>query len=325
MKFHKLDSVTKDLGGFTVGRLLPQLHLKHAGPFVFLDHMGPATFAPGKGMDVRPHPHIGLSTVTYLFSGKIHHKDHLGFSQDIAPGDVNWMTAGKGIVHSERTPADLRAKGQDLHGLQMWVALPKDDEDCEPSFHHHPKETLPTWIEQDHSLRLILGQAFRHRSPVKTYSKMFYVDVHPKTNHTLSLEGFLTDQLELKNQLSLAIYPLRGEVEIQAPASIFSKIETLNHSSHPNPRKIGPRQIGCLQIAADEAKEILPQISLKSSPDSGPAHYVLFGGEDFPEERFLFWNFVSSSKDKIEDAKKKWQDQTMGKIEGETEFIPLPS
>src|SRR4051812_1853618 len=164
-----------DLGGFTVRRVLPQLRARHIGPFVFFDHMGPAQFAPGIGMDVRPHPHIGLATVTYLFEGAIEHRDSLGNVRSIRPGDVNWMTAGRGIVHSERTPVTERAAGQGVHGIQTWIALPLDSEEVEPSFHHHPAATLPEFKLDGVTLRLIAGETLGHRSPVTTFARMFYL------------------------------------------------------------------------------------------------------------------------------------------------------
>ena len=170
-----IDPKIHDLGGFSVRRVLPHVSARHVGPFVFFDHMGPATFAPRNGIDVRPHPHIGLATVTYLFEGAIEHRDSLGFVQTIRPGDVNWMTAGRGIAHSERTPAAERAAGHALHGIQVWVALPRDAEEVEPSFHHHDAGQLPRFDRDGVALRLVVGTAFGLRSPVLTFSEMFYL------------------------------------------------------------------------------------------------------------------------------------------------------
>ena len=166
----------RDLGGFSVRRVLPAARLRMVGPFVFFDHMGPTQFPRGEGVDVRPHPHIGLATVTYLFEGEILHRDSLGFEQPIRSGDVNWMTAGRGIVHSERTPAVVRAKEHRLHGIQSWVALPKTDEETAPGFFHHPAGSLPQITQGGTTLRLIAGSAFGQTAPVKTFSKMFYLD-----------------------------------------------------------------------------------------------------------------------------------------------------
>src|SRR5579885_725229 len=166
---------SQDLGGFLVRRALPHRRCRHVGPFVFFDHMGPARFEAGRGVDVRPHPHIGLATVTYLFAGALEHRDSLGSVQTIRPGDINWMTAGRGIVHSERTPHAERSAGHDVHGIQIWVALPRAEDATEPSFHHHPARTLPEIECGDVHLRLLVGSAFDRRSPVATHSAMFYV------------------------------------------------------------------------------------------------------------------------------------------------------
>ncbi|MFN8945128.1 MAG: pirin family protein [Pseudobdellovibrionaceae bacterium] len=333
MKLFKLSSMTKDLGGFHVARLLPQIHLHSAGPFVFLDHLGPAVFPPGKGMDVRPHPHIGLSTVTYLFSGKIHHRDSLGNILDIAPGDVNWMTAGSGIVHSERTPPDLRVSGQTLHGLQMWIALPKKDEDISPSFHHHPRTELPFWEEQDHSCRLILGEAFQKKSPVQIHSNLFYLDLHQNLSNPLKMTDFLPREYQGEGQFSFVIYPLEGTVQIHFPDSIKAQIKVFDHLSteqqspdhEKNPTwSVSAKQFACFQIPAHQVREFLNSLTLTRDAEDTKAHYVLFGGEELAESRHIFWNFVSSSKEKIETAKQLWHQQKMGQVPGETEFIPLP-
>lgn len=181
---------TRDLGGFTVGRVLPFARRRTVGPFIFFDVMGPADFKPGAGIDVRPHPHIGLATVTYLFNGEIRHRDSLGFDQVIRPGDVNWMTAGRGIVHSERTDAAPREAGQKMHGIQSWVALPEADEDCAPSFHHHPKATLPLIDRDGAAMRLIAGKAFGETAPVKTYSPIFYLGVEAEAGADIPLPDY---------------------------------------------------------------------------------------------------------------------------------------
>ncbi len=281
-----IESRKKDLGGFTVGRVLPYAKKQTVGPFIFLDHMGPAEFAPGQGMDVRPHPHIGLATVTFLFEGAITHRDSLGFQQDIRPGDVNWMTAGKGIVHSERTPGDLRKSGQKIHGLQIWVALPKEAEQIEPSFHHHPSSSLPEFKSQGAQVKLILGEAFEHKSPVKTYSPMFYFEVKQAQG------GRLEYSVAPKHEV--ALYILSGEIEIDE-------------------QHFGPRQMPVLKTGNN--------LNLRSIKDS---HFIVLGGEPLAEPRHIWWNFVASSKDLIEKAKAKWQEQGFDQVPGETEFIPLP-
>lgn len=330
MKFLKLSGTQKDLGGLQVSRLLPQMHLHTAGPFVFLDHMGPSHHPAGPGMNVRPHPHIGLATVTYLFEGKIHHKDSLGSSQEIAPGDVNWMIAGSGIVHSERTPTSLQASGQTLHGLQMWVALPAAQEDCAPSFQHHPASELPIWTEQLHQLRLIIGTAFGKASPVQVHSNLFYLDVAMINAHPLRFEHFLTFPSPVTRPVSLAIYPIQGQIKLELPDRFKKTFSVTDHtlaplSDEPNPWILSPNQIGCFQLSPDLALDFFKHFHLFSLDHNLPCHCVLFGGEEFPEYRHITWNFVSSSKTKIEDAKKRWQDQTMGQVPGETEFIPFPS
>ena len=195
----------RDLGGFSVWRLLPSAARRMVGPFVFFDHMGPAEFGPGQGIDVRPHPHIGLATVTYLFEGAIEHRDSLGSLQRITAGDVNWMTAGRGIVHSERTPADLRASGGRMQGLQTWVALPRDQEHCNPAFVHHPAATLPVIEMPGVSMRLIAGSAFGQTSPVECASSMFYIAVEMEAGASFVLPDAYAER---------GVYPLLGDVSI---------------------------------------------------------------------------------------------------------------
>ena len=194
----------RDLGGFFVGRVLPFAKRRMVGPFIFFDEMGPAQFEPGAGIDVRPHPHIGLATVTYLFDGEIRHRDSLGYDQLIRPGDVNWMTAGRGIVHSERTDAPTRDAGQKMHGIQSWVALPEADAECAPSFHHHPKATLPLIERDGASMRLIVGEAFGETAPVKTYSPIFYLGVEAEAGADIPLPDYE----------ERATYIVSGEIEI---------------------------------------------------------------------------------------------------------------
>jgi hypothetical protein len=280
-----IDPRVHDLGGFSVRRALPHLRARHIGPFVFFDHLGPAQFAPGQGMDVRPHPHIGLATVTYLFAGAIEHRDNLGNVQTIRPGDVNWMTAGRGIAHSERTPVVERAAGQHVHGLQTWVALPSEAEEVTPSFHHHPAASLPQIDPNGVRLRLIAGDAFGERSPVKTFSTMFYLAAEFPAASVLILPpehieravyatdaALLIDGVELAAG-HLAVLPPGGKVEIRAAAA---------------------------------------------------AHAVLFGGDPLDGERHVWWNFVSSSRERIERAKADWVAERFAPVPGETEFIPLP-
>jgi len=274
-----------DLGGFTVRRVLPQLRARRVGPFVFFDHMGPAVFVPGQGMDVRPHPHIGLATVTYLFEGAIEHRDNLGNVQTIRPGDVNWMTAGRGIVHSERTPTVERAAGQHTHGIQTWVALPKDAEEAAPEFHHHAAASLPAWESNGVRLRLVAGEAFGYRSPVHTFSRLFYVAVE---------------------------FPAGGSLVVPA-----EHIERAVYATD------APLSVGGVELAVAHMA-VLPARMDVEIRAAQPARVILCGGDPLDGDRHLWWNFVSSSRERIEKAKADWAAMRYAPIPGEAEFIPLP-
>ncbi|QNM98222.1 pirin family protein [Chitinimonas koreensis] len=282
---HLLKPHERDLGGFTVKRLLPSLPKQAVGPFIFFDHMGPAAQAPGQGMDVRPHPHIGLATVTYLYEGEILHRDSLGSVQRIRPGDVNWMTAGSGVVHSERSPDDARARGQTLHGLQTWFALPKQDEDAAPGFWHHPAETLPLLEEPGLSLRVVLGSAYGARSPVHTYGDTLYVagELAPGAAFEVPAE-----------HAERGVYVARGRVEIDGE----------------------PVEAGQLAV-------LTPGVAVTVAATADTRLLVL-GGEPLDGPRFIWWNFVASSRERIEEAKLRWQEGRFPQVPGETEFIPLP-
>ena len=275
----------RDLGGFSVRRLLPSAARRMVGPFVFFDHMGPAEFGPGQGIDVRPHPHIGLATVTYLFEGAIEHRDSLGSLQRITAGDVNWMTAGRGIVHSERTPADLRASGGRMQGLQTWVALPRDQEHCNPAFVHHPAATLPVIEMPGVSMRLIAGSAFGQTSPVECASSMFYIAVEMAAGASFVLPDAYAER---------GVYPLLGDVSINEGVLPAGQMAVLNQSE--------PVTLQALS----------------------PARLMLLGGEPLDGERFLWWNFVASDRADIEEAKERWRNGGFDAVPGETEFIPLP-
>lgn len=284
---HLIRPKTRDLGdGLTVRRILPSIEARSVGPFVFLDHIGPVTFAPGQGMDVRPHPHIGLATVTYLFDGEILHRDSLGYVQPIRPGDVNWMTAGKGIVHSERTSDEKRASGFSLHGLQSWVGLPQADEEVDPTFHHHPSSALPEWVEGGVSFKLIAGKSFGRTSPVKVYAETLYVAAVFEAGGSV----LLPDEHEER-----AIYVAEGAVETEGQIVEAGELAVFK-----------PGKTVTLTAGAEGAKTML----LGGAPMDGPRH--------------MWWNFVSSSKERIEQAKAEWQAQAYGTVPGETEFIPLP-
>jgi redox-sensitive bicupin YhaK (pirin superfamily) len=274
----------RDLGGFEVRRVLPFVKRRMVGPFVFLDHIGPAVFAPGTGVDVRPHPHIGLATVTYLFEGEMMHRDSVGAVQNIMPGDVNWMTAGRGIVHSERTAPEARARGFAMHGIQAWVALPAESEEIEPSFHHHGKDSLPL-IEQDGvTLRLIAGNAYGAQSPVKTYSPTFYLDAVMPAGTALPLTGEHEER---------AIYIAEGSVDISGEA----------HES------------GHMLVFAPGADAVInatseSRLMLMGAANIGPRH--------------IWWNLVSTRPERIEQAKADWKERRFPEVPGETEFTPLP-
>ncbi|MBL8698863.1 MAG: pirin family protein [Alphaproteobacteria bacterium] len=275
-----------DLGdGFRVRRLLPQVARRAVGPFVFFDHMGPASFAEGHGLDVRPHPHIGLATVTYLFEGQIVHRDSLGIVQPIDPGAVNWMTAGRGIVHSERTAPSRRRSGERLDGIQVWVALPQAQAECEPSFVHHPAQTLPRFASGGAQLTLIAGESFGQRSPVAVASPLFYADAR------LAAAGELALAAEHEER---ACYVVDGSVQVDG--------ET-----------IAPHHVAVLVPGA-------PAV-IRSA---GPARVMLFGGAPLDGPRTIWWNFVASSKARIDQAKADWAAQRMGRVPGESEHIPLP-
>jgi len=277
---------THDLGGgFEVRRAVPSLQARSVGPFVFVDHMGPAIFEPGRGIDVRPHPHIGLATVTFLWAGAIKHKDTLGSEQVILPGDVNWMTAGRGIAHSERTPADERGRGHAVHGMQTWVALPKPDEETAPEFHHHAASALPQIRRNGAHLRVIAGRAFGEESPVRVFTHTFNVAVDLDADAELVIED---------GHVERALYILEGDAQLDGADVPDKHLVVLDPGTRPVLRAKTP---------------------LKA---------MLLGGEPLDAPRHMWWNFVSSSKERIEVAKQDWLDGNFGQIPGEVEFIPLP-
>jgi redox-sensitive bicupin YhaK (pirin superfamily) len=280
-----IESRTRDLGGFEVRRILPSARRQTIGPFIFFDHMGPARFEPGKGVDVRPHPHTCLATVTYLFEGELIHRDSLGVVQRIQPGDVNWMTAGSGIVHSERTDPKTRPQGPRLHGIQSWVALPQAAEEIEPSFRHYGANSLPVIELPGVWMRLIAGTAFGQASPVRTLSEMFYLDAHLNAASALSLPSEHQER---------GVYVADGEVSIAGEGFETGSLVVLD--------------------AGDE-------VTVSAESDS---RLMLLGGEPLDGKRFIWWNFVASSKERIERAKADWREGRFEKVPGETEFIPLP-
>ena len=284
----------KDLGGFFVRRLLPAARARSISSFVFFDHMGPAQFAPGQGVDVRPHPHIGLATVTYLFDGAIVHRDSLGTVQRIEPGDVNWMTAGHGIVHSERTdPADRvgpDGRGPAMHGLQIWVALPKSHEQTEPAFTHIGRDRLPLIEAPGVEMRLIVGEAFGQRAPTPSFSPICYLAVSMAAGARLDWPADLEER---------GLYLVDGELSVGG-------------------QTIAPRQMLAWTATERDARDM---VGIEARTGST---LVLFGGDRLDGERLLSWNFVASSHELIERARQRWRDGAFPPVPGETGFIPLP-
>jgi redox-sensitive bicupin YhaK (pirin superfamily) len=281
---------TRDLvGGFKVRRALPSARRRMVGPFIFLDQMGPEVLRAGRGLDVLPHPHIGLATVTYLFEGELLHRDSLGTVQPIRPGEVNWMTAGRGIAHSERTPQEMRQTVSQLFGVQSWVALPQSHEETVPAFAHHGSGELPLIEGEGKQVRLIAGALYGQRSPVETLSEMFYADVYLESGAQISVPA------EHKER---AAYVVEGSVVFKLDGETFGE--------------------GQLLVFKPGAP-----ISLRSAAVS-TARVMLLGGEPMDGPRHIWWNFVSSSKQRIEQAKQDWKAGRFAPVTGETEFIPLP-
>jgi len=281
-----IEEQAANIGNFLVGRLLPFRKKRAVGPFVFIDHMGPVKMNERQNLDVLPHPHVGLSTLTYLFEGSIMHRDSMGNSIEIKPRAVNWMTAGKGVVHSERTPDYLRDATKLLHGLQIWVALPKSLEETTPSFSHISADQLPTWKESGVDMKLIAGKAFGKESPVPVHSELYFIELVSKEAQNINLSDDLYGES--------ALYILKGSVKSEGVS-------------------FEPKQI---LIAKDSR---LCEFEMQANTT-----VYIFGGIPFPEERYMDWNFVSSSKERLQQAKQDWIDQSFPKIEGETDFIPYP-
>ncbi|KIO77492.1 pirin [Pedobacter lusitanus] len=281
-----IEERASNIGNFIVGRLLPFREKRMVGPFAFIDHMGPVVLSDHENLDVAPHPHIGLSTLTYLFKGSIMHKDSLGNEVEIKPGQVNWMTAGSGIVHSERTPEYLRHSDKMLHGLQIWVALPKDKEEMSPEFYHVEENEMPVWEAEGTSFKLIAGEAFGKKSPVPVFSPLYFLELKTTSRQKVKIGEHLYGES--------ALYILEGAIESEG--NIYE-----------------PKHI---LIAKDSQ---LCEFEMQEHTT-----VYIFGGEPFPEERFIYWNFVASSRELIENAKTKWLEQSFPRVPGETEFVPLP-
>ena len=277
---------TVDLGDMTVRRALPSARSRMVGPFIFFDHFGPAEFRAGKGIDVRPHPHIGLATVTFLFDGEIMHRDSLGTAVAIKPGEVNWMTAGRGIVHSERTGAERRAAGGPIHGLQMWVALPAADEEIEAAFAHYDAAEFPLVEDNGKRVRVVLGTLYGARSPARTISATVFAEATLKAGASLPIDPDAEER---------ALYLTAGGIDIAGDS-------------------FAPGQL--LVLRAGDAIEV------KATQDT---RLVIVGGEPMDGPRHIWWNFVSSRKERIDQAKQEWKSGFFGKVPGdEIEFIPLP-
>jgi hypothetical protein len=277
---------TRDLGdGFNVRRVLPFSKRRALGPFVFFDHMGPTAFTPGKGLDVRPHPHIGLATVTYLFEGEIMHRDSIGSVQAIRPGAINWMTAGSGIVHSERTPQELRPHGSPIHGIQLWVGLPLGQEEVAPDFTHYPAASLPEVTRDGAKIRVMMGEVFGARSPVKTLSELFYADIDLAAGATLDLPA---------DHAERGLYIVSGALTLDGQSFAEHQLLVLHEGI-------------ATKVTAEQ-----------------PTRVLYLGGAKLEGERHIWWNLVSSSQERIEQAKADWKAGRFAKVPGETEFIPLP-
>jgi redox-sensitive bicupin YhaK (pirin superfamily) len=276
-----------DIGNFLVGRLLPFRRKRQVGPFTFIDHMGPATLQPEKYVDVDQHPHIGLSTLTYLLEGSIEHRDSTGANQVIRAGDVGFMTSGSGVTHTERTPESERGAVRKMHGYQVWLALPKDKEEMNPRFDFVAKEALPTWNQNGLEMTLVAGEAFGRQSPLPVYSPLFMVDIQAE----------YASYLDLKDQLKgeIAIVVTEGKViadgtTVEAGQMLISKTE--NEC--------------CIDLAEN-------------------SRVLLFGGQPFPEPRFLMWNFVSHSKERLAKAKDDWENKRFPKVPNDATYIPIPT
>ncbi|MEO8022650.1 pirin family protein [Polaromonas sp.] len=282
----KLSGHEKDLGGgFRVRRLLPAAQRQSVGPFLFFDHFGPITVAPGAAHDVRPHPHIGLATVTYLFEGAIMHRDSLGFSQRIEPGAINWMTAGRGIVHSERAPEEWTDREYVNHGVQLWAALPRAQEEVAPDFVHTPASAIPEALVGGARVRVLAGEAFGLRSPVKTFSTTVYLDVQLAAGTVFELPPLAPE---------LALYAVDGPVVVDGE-----------------------------QVEAHTLTLLAPKATAAVMATRA-VRLMVIGGDALDGHRFMWWNFVSSRKERITQAAHDWELQAMGQVPGDAELIPLP-
>ena len=283
-----IEERSRDIGDFLVGRLIPFRKKRMIGPFIFIDHMGPTQLGPKRYMDVDQHPHIGLSTLTFMLEGELLHEDSIGTSQLIKPGSVNWMVSGKGVSHTERTPKEFRNGNTfTAHGYQIWVALPKDLEDIKPEFHHFEAEDLPKWQDGEAEFTLVAGEGYSRKSPVPVHSSLFMIEI--KTNQ----EYKLNTKDNLKGEIGICV----------VDGAIKACSENIDRGN-------------ILVSKVEDTCEIT------ITPNS---HVLLFGGIPYPEERHIYWNFVSHDKDKIEGAKKEWAAKTFPMMEKDNTYVPLPS
>ena len=279
-----IEPAKKDLGEFTVRRALPDKRRQRIGPFIFFDHMGPAEFPPGTGVNVRSHPHIGLATITFLFEGEILHRDSLGYVQAIRPGEINWMTAGKGIVHSEKVSPELLASGQKLHGLQTWVALPIEHEETEPRFEHYSADGIPVVGQEGAKITVVIGTAYGKTSPVQAASETLYVEIKLEPGASINLP----------EAEELGVYVVAGSIELDGRA------------------------------ISDGVLAVLKNGASASVSASGGAHLMICGGDPLEGERIVWWNFVSSSRERLDQAKLDWKEGKFDDVPREPDFIPLP-
>ena len=279
-----IEPAEKNLGEFTVRRALPDKRRQRVGPFIFFDHMGPAVFPPGTGVNVRSHPHIGLATITYLFEGEILHRDSLGYVQAIRPGEINWMTAGKGIVHSEKVSPEFLASGQKLHGLQTWVALPIEHEETEPRFEHYSADGIPVLDQKGAKITVVIGTAYGKTSPVKAASETLCVEIKLEPGASINLP----------EAEELGVYVVSGNIELDG------------------------------QAISEGVLAVLKNGASASVSAAGGAHLMICGGDTLEGDRIVWWNFVSSSRERLEQAKRDWKEGNFDDVPGEPDFIPLP-
>lgn len=282
-----IEERSRDIGDFMVGRLIPFRKKRMVGPFIFIDHMGPSEVGPGKYLDIGQHPHIGLSTLTYLLEGTVLHRDSVGSVQEIHPGSVNWMTAGSGVVHTERTPKEMRdGSTHTLHGYQIWVALPKNQEEIAPSFHHVPKEAIPKWHQDGFEIKLIAGEAFGYQSSVPVYSPLFMLEINASMTGRFDARGGLSGEI--------GICIVSGEINACGETIVAGN------------------------MLVSKTMDVCDIEIAKGS------HLLIFGGQPFDEERHIYWNFVSSSKERIEKAKEDWKHRNFEMVPEEEGYVPLP-